>query len=507
MRMVDEYRLIAFLARRQYGKTTTFAKIALKKMMKNRDHTIIFGSAKINLSREIVRAESFILQSAIAETLASVQNGALRVIDSETHKEPDQLTADDFAELFEAQRLEFRFYHSRTSYSRTKVVALRADTVGETGDLMCDEIGRVKNWDETWEAVSPIIASNPQFRCVLATTIPPDDSHYSVDQLIPPVGTEFKPSPDGNLYTSEMGIKVLRVDADDAYLDNVPLYDFTTGKPQTPAQSRAAESDKDSWDRNYGLRFIVGGTSACGLMQLATAQQRGIGKCAFFDVKSDSDLDDALAFLDTVLGPGKVGIGKDVATTTNQKSNPSSVAVVEQVGVEYIARLIVTWKTAEDDVATERTTRIVDAVAARNAGGAAKALAIDASNEKFFATSLRRHFIGHIPVELIVSSVVVEVPGHDSMNLKQYLGNLLTSTLSDNHLILPPEKYIKDDFRLVKKDRGTFTCKPDSQGRHADTFDAVKLALKALLNKGAFRYRPVETKTTRNLKSRLVSMS
>ena len=32
----------------------------------------------------------------------------------------------------------------------------------------------------------------------------------------------------------------------------------------------------------------------------------------------------------------------------------------------------------------------------------------------------------------------------------------------------------------MKKERGQFVCEPDGQGRHGDTFDAVKLALKAL---------------------------
>ena len=56
--LVEQYRLLGFIARRQYGKTTTCANIALMKMMKHRDHTVIFGSAKLNLSREIVRKEA-----------------------------------------------------------------------------------------------------------------------------------------------------------------------------------------------------------------------------------------------------------------------------------------------------------------------------------------------------------------------------------------------------------------------------------------------------------------
>ena len=63
--LVEQYRLLGFIARRQYGKTTTCANIALMKMMKNRDHTVIFGSAKLNLSREIVRKEAAVFEKVI----------------------------------------------------------------------------------------------------------------------------------------------------------------------------------------------------------------------------------------------------------------------------------------------------------------------------------------------------------------------------------------------------------------------------------------------------------
>ena len=160
IQLTSTHRLICFLARRQYGKTTLFAALAVLKMLQRRDHTIIFGSAKLNLSREIVRKEAAIIQAAIAS--ASAPASPLLVYDAATNRAPDKtLSPDDFAELFEAQRLEFRIYHTRTSYSRTKVIALRPDAVGETGDLMCDEIGRINNWQDVWEAVEPIVAPAP----------------------------------------------------------------------------------------------------------------------------------------------------------------------------------------------------------------------------------------------------------------------------------------------------------------------------------------------------------
>jgi hypothetical protein len=486
LRLVDEYRLLAFLARRQYGKTTTFAKIALKKMMKTKRHTVIFGSAKINLSREIVRAEAHIIQTAIQEAIKGASADALRIFDATTGKAPDkQLSPDDFAELFEAQRLEFRYYHDRTNYSRTKVVALTPDAVGETGDLMCDEIGRVRNWREVWEAVSPIIASNPAFRLTLATTIPPDDTHFSYEQLVPPVGTEFTPNANGNLYESEMGIMTLRVDAWDAFADGVPVYDMKSGEPLDPDESRRREHDKDAWDRNYGLRFIVGGSSACGLMALEVAQRRGIGTCAFFKIETDDDFHKACAWLFDHLSDKPAGIGVDPATTTKQKSNPTAVAIVEDHVTEEIVRAVFVWKTADPKIADERIDKIVAVVAARKAGGGrAKGMGIDATNERYWASATRDRLASELPVDLVVGSEAHEEPGVERMTKKQYLGNRLTGRLDENRLTLPPDRYIREDFRLVKKDRGQLVCDPDIDGKHGDTFDAVKLASYSLFSGG-----------------------
>jgi hypothetical protein len=486
MRLIEHHRLLAFVARRQYGKTTTFAKVALKKMMKQRDHTVIFGSAKLSLSREIVRKESEILRAALGKlgTAAAAEKGSLLVADAQTQQIPDRLTGDDFAHLFEAQRLEFRYYHNRHSYSRTKVVALLPDTVGETGDLLADEVGRVKRFREVWEAIEPIVARNPQFRLCLSTTPPPDDTHFSFEMLAPPVGAKFTACPEGNLYESTMGVTVLRVDAWDAAADGLPIYDIRTGEPLTPEESRRRSHDKDAWDRNFGCLFLIGGTSACGLIQLDTAQNRGIGRCAHIPIETDADLDTAVAHLHGHLGSGKVGIGFDIATTEKGVSNPTAVSVVERVGAEYIVPLVVTWKTADPEVAEERIRRIIAAVAARKEGGRARGLAIDATNERYFASRLRSSLRSQLPCRLVVGSETIERAGYEPMTMKQFLGAILVGELDDNHLTLPPERYIRDDWRLVKKERGMFVCEPDVDGKHGDTFDSTKLAIHCIASGG-----------------------
>lgn len=484
LRGVERYGISAFCARRQYGKTTIFSDIALRKMMKTKNHTVIFGSAKLTLSREIVRKEAEVLQKAIAALAARLEANRLRLADDASNKLVPKITADDFAELFEAQRLEFRYYHSPSVYSRTKVVALRPDTVGETGDLMCDEVGRINNWRETWEAVEPIASSNPNFRVTFCTTPPPDDTHFSFEQLAPPIGTEFPVNPKGNWYRSEAGIMVLRLDAYDAAADGVPLYDLESREPLSPEEHRKRFADKDAWDRNYGIKFLFGGTAACGVLQLDAAMRRGLGQCAFVLVDTDEDLERAIAFLREHIGANPVALGLDLATTEKETSNPTSLAVVEQLGFEFVARLVLAWKTRDPEIARQRIHRVVTAVNERKAGGRARRLAIDATNERYFAIDLQTFLGGMVPVELVINSENIELPGHpEPMTWKQFLGNALIESLDDNHLTLPAERYIKEDFRLVKRCRGTFDTEVTAEGKHGDTFDAVKLGRHALVSK------------------------
>jgi len=479
---VDRHGVVGFLARRQFGKTTTLAAIALKKMMKKRGHTVVFGSVKLTLGREIIRKESDIIRKAIRslQIEAAESDGLLKTVDTVTGKDIDKLKDDDYAGLFEAQRLEFRYYHDRLDYSRTKLVALRPDTVGETGDLMADEISRSKQWAETWEAIEPIAQSNPELRILLATTPSPDDSHLSNEQLAPPVGTLLPVNPAGNWYRSDCGFWVLRVDAFDAYADGVPVYDLETREPLSPPEHRKRAMDKDAWDRNYGVKFVLGGTSAVGLMQLNSAQQRGIGEALLVQLDNDEDFERGLQFLRDHLGAGTVGGGWDLATTEKETSNPSVFVVKERTDKGWIDRVHFVWKTNDPARAKFYARTIVQTVNERKQGGRMRRLCIDATNERYFAIECQRELAPLVPVELVISSETVEMTGQETITKKALLGNALVADLNDNKGTFPPERYLKDDMRRVKRDRGSFDCEIGPNGEHGDTFDGSKLSLLAL---------------------------
>lgn len=471
--LVEQYRLLGFIARRQYGKTTTCANIALRKMMKHHDHTVIFGSAKLNLSREIVRKEAAVFEKVIRAAMKKAEedeNGKVTIADDKTGRGYINLKSDDFADLFEHSRLEFRYYHTRTSYSRTKVVALRPDTVGETGDLMCDEVGRIGNWKDVWEAVEPIVASNPQFRILLLTTPPPDDAHYSFEQLAPPPGMTFPVSPNGNVYESVKGVTCLRVDAWDAYADGVTLFDTKTAQPVTPEESRRRAFDKDAWDRNYGCLFITGGTAAVGLIKLMESMDRGErAGCTFA-------LDDLPPGWQRLfdLSQGPIGIGADPATTEGETSNPFGIAVTQQIAGRYVTKLILSFKSADPKKPKGILRELCTTLKPR-------ALAIDATSEVYWATEVREELEPICTVILVKNSEKTDVMG-ERVLFKTYLGNLLVNAIDEDRVDLPKSPEVKDDFRLVKKMKGGFDNALDSAtGRHGDLFDGTKLSVHALV--------------------------
>lgn len=487
LRAIGAKRLFAMLWLRQGGKSTLLSEAALKDMMQNRGRTVTYASASLLLGREIILKEAAVFQDAVRAMMQLATGAQLRldVQNSETHKSLLQVSLDDWAEVYEHQKLAFYLWHDRTTFSRTQVIAPNAATArGWTGTVFIDEFGFIQDFRLLMEAVEPIVSSNPDFRLVMATTIPKDDGHYSYELCAPPIGTEFEPNPSGNWYESEAGIPVHRVDINDAYLAGKKTFDLKTGSELTPEVAFRRAPDKDAFRRNYRLEWVLGGTTACGRVQLHTAQSRGVGQCAFFEIDSDADMVTAMAWLASAVHPDRaIGLGLDVATTEKSSSNPSSISITERDGPDRVVRATLIWKTRDPDVARSRIAAVLDVLESRP-GRQARALCVDATSEKYFAEDVRKRFSPRLPVRLVVASENVDARRNPPVNWKTYLGDNLVGALDDNHLILPPEAYISEDFRLVKKDRGLYVCVPDDQGRHGDTFDSTKLSIEALNGSG-----------------------
>ncbi len=176
---------------------------------------------------------------------------------------------------------------------------------------------------------------------------------------------------------------------------------------------------------------------------------------------------------------GRVGIGVDLGTTTKKKSNPTAIAIIQQVALTYYARLVIRFKTKNPDVTRGMIEILLDLPHGLRVGR----ICVDATNERFFATDLKRDLLGKAIVELVINSESLEYRGQ-SMNYKSYLGNLFVNTIDDGYLALPPEPWLERDVRLVVSEKGSFDADVDEEGNHADTFDAIKLAIHALNLRG-----------------------
>lgn len=177
----------------------------------------------------------------------------------------------------------------------------------------------------------------------------------------------------------------------------------------------------------------------------------------------------------------RIGIGLDPATTTKQTSNPSSVTLVQQVNLLYFERLVLRLKTDDPDVFEWLFKTILAGLSSR--GLHARRLCIAATNERFFAVTMRKRLAGKVPVELIIESEKTSYLGEE-MLYKAYLGNLVVNTIEDGYLPLPPCDWLKKDYRSVIRERGTFDAELLEDGGHGDCFVSAGLALHALRMKG-----------------------
>lgn len=277
--------LLFLIWRRQFGKSYTLAGKAIDWMMETPGILVTFISASLRLGQENIRKE------------AEVWRNVMEVLKKEVAKEGHDLTTsadDDFgnlldvdaiADLFENQKLETKLWFDTVTHSRSIVIAPNPDTaVGWTGHLILDEVGRMPNFREMWEAAEPFVASNPQFRILGATTPPPDDKHFSYE-LLAPEQDSFPINPRGNFYTSQMGIPCHRVDSFDAFAAGIPIYDLKTREPLDPEEARRRALDKDAHDRNFRVKFLQGGTAALGINEINHARMAGANMGLAVDIR------------------------------------------------------------------------------------------------------------------------------------------------------------------------------------------------------------------------------
>ena len=484
----EKLRRLFLLWLRQGGKTTTLGQRSLREMMKHKGRLITYASANLNMGSEMVEKEAKTWHELLQHlrALASEKDQKLEagVRSSESDRSdwralPSAMDWETLADVMTQNRLELRLWHSQTVCSRRKIIAASVRTARSwSGSVTLDEAPFVQHLRNLLAELEPIFSTDPTFRFLMAGTLPPDYAHYAYELGMPADGQEeWEVNERGNWFKNRVGLWVHRVSVDDAAAAGRKVFDPDTGAGQTLEENREMSMDREGWDRSNRHKRPEVGTSAISPVALDGSIARGRHVCM-------AGPDEPPAGWLDLVGKGKLALGFDIATTTNKKSNPSALAVMEQIGSEYVTRLVFWWKTANPAITREKVRNVL--LQLKASGTRARSLNIDASNERFFATDLRTHVQDLVACNLVTGGESAEYRG-EPMSMKAFLGNLLANTAEDNRLALPYHKYLSDDIMRVSRKAGSFEAIVGTNGEHGDCFDAIKLALHGLAGRGETR--------------------
>ncbi len=450
---------------------------------------------------EMLHAEAAVVRSTF-EKSARAKRLKFTVANAETGREyKGKLSEKNFTDLYQTRAMELRLYSKPGQYSRQLILAPSVQTFRSYRALVgFDEFGYLPAGmaRDLINSADAMMRDTPDRRMLFFSNLSLGDSHPWFEMTLPRRITaaseedEFPPHPRGHLYFGQTGVRIHRVALSDRLRRFYHLLYDDLGRPLTYDRCQTFPQLRGGWDTNYALNHNPGGASAIDILALVTAQRRGLGQCHFAYVNNEADFQRALHLLRESLRDGQVGIGFDVATTTAEISNPSSVTVREQSGITRYDRLKLVWKERKPQIARQRLAAIIKIIRNRPDGGPARRLCLDASNERYFAEETADLLAPLIPVQLVIAASAVDPLARPATSLNatatsttmntNRLGDLEAANVNEGRHALPADDYVKTDYRLVLKDAGRYLCVPDPQtGAHGDTFDSGKLAELALM--------------------------
>jgi phage FluMu gp28-like protein len=162
-------------------------------------------------------------------------------------------STDDSPDLgYDNMRMEVRVRATVDGTERTgriKVLAANPRTArGFSGDLILDEFAFHENSNAILEAAEPILSSNKEFLCRIAST--GNGKHNMFYRLAAGSGPK-----DGTIFISIAGFKISRVTRTEAWKMGVEVFDPSSRRSITPDEAHHKALDKRAYDQNYECQF------------------------------------------------------------------------------------------------------------------------------------------------------------------------------------------------------------------------------------------------------------
>ncbi len=213
-------------------------------------------------------------------------------------------------ELIENMRVECRIKR-QGKWGRIKVLAANPRTArGFSGDLILDEFAFHENSEAIWDAAEPIISSNPDFLCRIAST---GNGRFNKFYQLAALATNAAVNHEG-FPLSEANCPVSRVPRSLAYTMGVKIYDPGSRQPITPDEARRRSLDKRSYDQNYECGFNDENMALLNLELISAAEyETREGQPAECIIEADEWTRPTIEFLRSLRGP--LGVGVDVGRT------------------------------------------------------------------------------------------------------------------------------------------------------------------------------------------------
>lgn len=255
---------------RQIGKSFTLANWAINRLLTRPGRLVtVLSNSRDNGAEFVQKCAEVCDKLGLAKKNA---NEALAVGDANVVWDEEDLSEDI---KYENMRMEVRITikdpkDGILKTGRIKVLAANPRTArGFSGDLILDEFAFHADSAAIWDAAEPILSSNPDFLCRIAST--GNGKHNMFYRLCSGPGPN-----DGTPFTSRGGFLVSRVTRSEAWKQGRKIYDLRTRKELTPEASYDRAVDKRSYLQNYECQFADENMQLLSNTLISMAEREGI---------------------------------------------------------------------------------------------------------------------------------------------------------------------------------------------------------------------------------------
>jgi phage FluMu gp28-like protein len=340
---------------------------------------------------------------------------------------------------------------------RIKVLAANPRTArGFSGDLILDEFAFHEDAAAIWEAAEPILASNKDFLCRIAST--PNGKHNMFYRLC-----------------TSSNIPVSRVTRTDAHLQGCTVYHPITRQPIAPAEARALAQNKRVYDQNYECQFEDQNMALLTFELISAAEREDVG------VVCEGDWSEAA--LDR-LEPGgpeerRLFAGVDVG----RHHDRTVITVLEKLGSSYLVRAILRLDQMRLPDQQKKIETILRIPALKRVMIDMTGLGLglyEYTRERFGERVQGLNFANNVPLN---ARLRAEGRTGESVRATEALATQLLQVFEDRALQCPVDPLLRDDLRKPERmispsGRVSIAASRDESG-HADHFWSLALAIEA----------------------------